>query len=179
MAGRALFPTEIGVCGLAWNARGLTAVLLPEDDAAATRAQLQKRAPDAQDADPPPEIAKAIAAIVTLLRGEPVDLSSLPLDLESVPEFERRVYVVARTIPPGETLTYGEVAARIGEPGAAQAVGRALGRNPWPIVVPCHRVVAAGGKLHGFTAPGGLDTKRRLLAIEGAATKGAPLFQAP
>jgi methylated-DNA-[protein]-cysteine S-methyltransferase len=88
--------------------------------------------------------------------------------MEDVPEFHRRVYDVARAIPPGETLSYGEVAARLGEPAAAQAVGRALGRNPFPIVVPCHRVVAANGALHGFSAPGGIETKRRMLAIEGA-----------
>ena len=85
-----------------------------------------------------------------------------------MPEFNRRVYAVTRTVPPGETTSYGEVAARIGEPGAAQAVGRALGQNPFPIVVPCHRVVAADGRLTGFSAPGGIDTKRRMLEIEGA-----------
>jgi methylated-DNA-[protein]-cysteine S-methyltransferase len=92
------------------------------------------------------------------------------LDMERVPEFNRRVYAAARAIPPGETLTYGEVAERIGERGAAQAVGQALGRNPFPIVVPCHRVLAAGGGLGGFSAPGGVDTKRCMLAIEGAGT---------
>ena len=95
----------------------------------------------------------------------------MPLDLDGVPEFHRRVYDVARAIPPGETRSYGEVAAALGEPGAAQAVGRALGRNPVPIVVPCHRVLAADGRLHGFSAPGGIETKRRMLALEGA---GAP-----
>ena len=176
MTSYALFPTALGVCGLAWNERGLTAVLLPEADEAKTRARLRRRAPDAEEASPPPQVRDAIAAIVALLQGEPRDLSAVPLDRDALPEFEARVYAVAQRIPPGETLTYGEVAARIGEPGQAQAVGQALGRNPWPIVVPCHRVVAAGGKLHGFSAPGGLDTKRRMLAIEGSSLKGASLF---
>ena len=100
--------------------------------------------------------------------GEPDDLVGIALDTAGVPEFNRRVYAVTRTVPPGETTSYGAVAARIGEPGAAQAVGRALGQNPFPIVVPCHRVVAADGRLTGFSAPGGIDTKRRMLEIEGA-----------
>ena len=106
--------------------------------------------------------------ITALLRGEPCDLGSIDLDMSDVPEFHCRVYAVARTIPPGRTLTYGDVAARLGEPGAARAVGQALGRNPFAIIVPCHRVVAAGGRLGGFSAGGGAVTKRRILAIEGA-----------
>ena len=99
-----------------------------------------------------------IAAIAALLRGEPVDLSGTVLDESRVPEFHRRVYEIARAIPPGRTLTYGEIAERLGEPGAARAVGQALGENPFPIVVPCHRVLAANGKLGGFSAPGGTAT---------------------
>jgi methylated-DNA-[protein]-cysteine S-methyltransferase len=175
-AGLALFETALGACGIAWNDRGLTAVLLPDIDAASTRAALRRRAPGVEEAVPPPAVASAIADIVALLAGEPRGLAHIVLDRTALPDFDARVYAVAQAIPPGETLTYGEVAARIGEPGAAQAVGRALGANPWPIVVPCHRVVAAGGRLHGFSSPGGVDTKRRMLAIEGAATKGAPLF---
>jgi len=175
-AGFALFPTAVGVCGLAWNDQGLTAVRLPETEEGATRARLRRGAPGASEARPPAEVAAAIVDITALLDGEPRSLSHIRLDRAALPEFEARVYAAAQAIPPGETLTYGEVAARIGEPGAAQAVGRALGRNPWPVVVPCHRVVAAGGKLHGFSAPGGLDTKRRILAIEGSSLRGAPLF---
>jgi methylated-DNA-[protein]-cysteine S-methyltransferase len=163
-----LFDTAIGRCGIAWGERGLVAVELPGRDDAATRRRLRRAAPGATEATPPAEVAAAIEAIVRLFQGEPADLSSVELDLEDVPEFDRRVYAVARTIAAGETLSYGEVAARLGEPGAAQAVGRALGRNPFPIVVPCHRVLAANGALHGFSAPGGLATKRRMLALEGA-----------
>ena len=127
--------------------------------------------PDGHEAPPPTDVSAAIGQIVALLAGEPRDLSAIALDMDRLPEFNRRVYDVARSIPPGETLTYGEVAERVGERGAAQAVGQALGRNPFPIVVPCHRVVAADGSLRGFSGPGGIETKRRMLAIEGA---GAP-----
>jgi methylated-DNA-[protein]-cysteine S-methyltransferase len=108
----------------------------------------------------------AIDNIVALLCGEPSDLSAIALDMEGLAPFHRRVYEVARTIPPGKTLPYGEVAARAGAPGAARAVGQALGHNPFPIIVPCHRVVSAGGKIGGFSAHGGTATKRRMLAIE-------------
>ena len=171
MHGYALFDTTLGRCAIAWSERGIAAVELPGADDAATVRRIGKTLPQAGEATPPPHIADAIAAITRLLEGEPDDLAALPLDLDGVPEFHRRVYDVARTIPPGETRSYGEVAAALGEPGAAQAVGRALGRNPVPIVVPCHRVLAANGALHGFSAPGGIETKRRMLALEGA---GAP-----
>ena len=171
MYGYTLFDTALGRCAIAWGDRGIAAVELPAPDDAATLRRLRRALPGAREQTPPPAVTEAIAAIVRLFDGEPRDLDSIVLDMDGVPEFHRRVYDVARTIPPGETLSYGEVAARLGEPGAAQAVGRALGRNPFPIVVPCHRVLAANGALHGFSAPGGIETKRRMLAIEGA---GAP-----
>lgn len=166
----ALFDTAIGRCGIAWNERGIRGVQLPEANAAVTRARLRRRFPAAVEAPTSPLARRAIAGITALLDGTPVDLSDLPLELDSVPEFPRRVYAVARTIPVGATLTYGELAARLGEPGAARAVGQALGANPWPIIVPCHRVLAAGGKPGGFSAPGGVSTKLRLLATEGSST---------
>ena len=145
MHGYTLFDTELGRCAIAW---GDTASP-PSSSPAATRrpraAALRRALPDAREAAPPPEVAAAIDAIAGLLDGEPDDLASVVLDMDDVPEFHRRVYDVARSIPPGETLSYGEVAERIGERGAAQAVGQALGRNPFPIVVPCHRVLAADG----------------------------------
>jgi methylated-DNA-[protein]-cysteine S-methyltransferase len=162
MYGFTIFDTALGRCGIAWGEHGIAAIELPGRDDAATRRRLRRTA------SPPADVAAAIDAIVRLFDGEPAELSSVALDMDGVPEFHRRVYDVARTIPAGETLSYGEVAARLGEPGAAQGVGRALGRNPFPIVVPCHRVLAANGALHGFSAPGGLETKRRMLAIEGA-----------
>jgi O-6-methylguanine DNA methyltransferase len=131
----------------------------------------------ARAASPAPDVQSAIDGIVALVGGEASDLSAVALDMERVPPFDRRVYEVARTIPPGATHSYGEIAARLGAPGAARAVGQALGQNPFAIVVPCHRVLAAGGKPGGFSANGGITTKLRLLAIEGARPSGQlPLF---
>ena len=162
-----LFDTAIGTCGVAWGARGLTGVHLPDRNPARTRASIAHRFPAAVAAEPPPDVQQAIDGIVALLRGEKRDLREIVLDLDAVPAFNRRVYEIARTIHPGSTLTYGEIASRLGSPGTARAVGRALGRNPWPIVVPCHRVLAADGRMGGFSAPGGVATKRKMLAIEG------------
>ena len=166
-----LFDTALGHCGIAWGPGGIVAVRLPEADERGLRARIRRIVPDAVESPPPADVQPAIDAIVALLDGESCDLATVVLDMERVPEFNRRVYAVARAVPPGETITYGEIAERIGERGAAQAVGQALGRNPFPIVVPCHRVLAADGGLGGFSAHGGVATKRRMLAIEGA---GAP-----
>ena len=166
--GFALFKTAIGTCGIAWGDRGVLAVQLPERSEAATRARLARQCGDAHEVQASPDVQRAIDAIVSLLDGCSTDLSFIEIDLDGVPEFHRRVYDVARTIPPGATLSYGEIAARLGDPGAARAVGQALGRNPIPIIVPCHRVLAAGGKMGGFSAPGGTATKLNLLAIERA-----------
>ena len=165
--GFTLFETAIGRCGVAWSDRGLVGVQLPEATEVEARERMLRRFPAAAETPPPPKVQLAIDAIVALLQGEPSDLSAIALDMEGVAPFHRRVYEVARTIPPGKTLAYGDVAARAGAAGAARAVGQALGRNPFPIIVPCHRVVAAGGKIGGFSAHGGTATKRRMLAIEG------------
>jgi O-6-methylguanine DNA methyltransferase len=176
-SGFALFDTAIGRCGVAWGERGVAGVQLPEAGEQETRARMLQRFPIAGEAAPPPEVQRAIDHIVALLRGEASDLSTIGLDMDQVPAFHRRVYEAARAIPPGMTLSYGDIAARVGAPGAARAVGQALGRNPFPIVVPCHRVLAAGGKIGGFSAQGGIATKRRMLAIEGAQLNGpTPLF---
>lgn len=174
MIGLTLFDTALGAVGLAWGERGIVAVRLPAATVAATRASLLARHPEAVEAPPPLAIRAVIDGIVALARGERVDLSGAPLDRDGLADFQSRVTDVTLAIPPGETLTYGEIARRIGEPGAAQAVGRALGANPWPIVVPCHRVLAASGKTGGFSAPGGVDTKLKLLSIERARTGAAP-----
>jgi methylated-DNA-[protein]-cysteine S-methyltransferase len=168
MTGFALFDTAIGWCGIAWGPRGIVGVQLPEGSAPATRARLLRRFPDARDAPPPSEARHAIDDITALLRGEPKGLDDVTLDMEGVPDFNRRVYEVARTIPWGATLSYGEIAKRLGDPGVARDVGQALGQNPFAIVVPCHRVLAAGGKWGGFSARGGVSIKRRLLSIEAA-----------
>jgi methylated-DNA-[protein]-cysteine S-methyltransferase len=164
--GFTLFDTAIGRCGVAWSDRGLVGVQLPEGGEAETRERMLQRFPAAAETAPPPKVQIAIDGIVALLRGEPNDLSAIVLDMEGVASFHRRVYETARSIPPGKTLAYGEVAARLGAPGAARAVGQALGHNPFPIVVPCHRVLAAGGRIGGFSAHGGTATKRRMLALE-------------
>lgn len=174
MRGYVLFDTALGRCGLAFGPDGLLGVSLPDPDEARMRARLARRAGvgDGANADPPPPVVAAIAGICALMAGERRDLADIALDMGGVGDFERAVYAATRAVPPGATASYGEIAARIGAPGAAQAVGRALGANPWPIVVPCHRVTAADGSLHGFSAPGGLETKRRLLVIEGARERG-------
>ena len=166
--GYCLFDTAIGACAVAWGERGLKGVQLPEADAAKTRARMTRRVPDIVEAAPPAAVRDAIAAIAALVGGEGRDLSAIPLDMDDIAAFPRGVYEVARTIRPGQTLTYGEIATRLGDPLQARAVGEALGRNPFAIVVPCHRVLAAGGRLGGFSANGGVVTKLRLLQIEGA-----------
>jgi methylated-DNA-[protein]-cysteine S-methyltransferase len=174
----ALFPTAIGACALVWRGDALIGAALPEATEAATRARIARRFPAAEEAPPPPAVAEAMALVSRLLAGEAVDLSAIPIDLSAADAFEQRVYAVARAIPRGEVRTYGEIAAAIGAPGAARAVGTALGRNPIPIIVPCHRVLAAAGRSGGFSAPGGTATKFRMLTIEGARRPGAPeLFE--
>ena len=162
----ALFDTAIGRCGIAWTERGVCAVQIPEVDEAMTRRRLLRQWPQTEEVDPPPGVAEIIDRIVALLRGEEVEFSDCQLDLRGTSEFERQVYAAALAIPSGRTETYGAIADTVGQPGAARAVGRALGANPVPIVVPCHRVVAASGKSGGFSAPGGAATKLRMLAIE-------------
>jgi methylated-DNA-[protein]-cysteine S-methyltransferase len=174
----ALFETALGACGIVWSARGVYAVQLPEATREATRARLIKRYPQALEAPPPSAIRAAIDGIVALIAGERRDLIDVVIDDEGTADFNKRVYAVARKIPPGETLTYGEVAERLGDKALARAVGQALGENPCPVVMPCHRVLAASGKTGGFSAPGGVDTKLKLLTIEGAQPGGPTLFDA-
>jgi len=165
--GFALFDTEIGSCAIAWGPEGVRAVELPEETAAETRKRVCLRTPGAKETTPPPQVQVVIEAVVGQLAGKERDLSWVRLDMEGLPPFHQKVYEVARAIPAGSTLTYGEVARRVGAPRAARAVGQALGRNPFPVVVPCHRVLAAGGRIGGFSAHGGTSTKERLLALEG------------
>jgi len=175
----ALFPTPLGACAIAWSERALSYVNLPEAHEEATRRRLARRFPQCAVGVPPPFVREAIAAITALLEGhppEPRDLTHRPLDMEGVPPFHQRVYALVRRIPPGETLTYGEVAQRLGEPGAARAVGQALGANPFAPVVPCHRVLATRSGAGGFSAHGGLQTKLKMLEIEGARFGGPGLF---
>lgn len=171
-----IFDTTIGACGIVWSARGVFAVQLPEADAAATRARLIKRYAQALAAAPPPAIREAIGGVIALLAGEPRDLHDIVIDDDDTPDFNKRVYAVTRAIPPGRTMTYGEIAERLGDKSLSRAVGRALGENPVPIIMPCHRVLAAAGKSGGFSASGGVATKLKLLTIEGAQPSGPTLF---
>ena len=171
-SGFSIFETAIGTCGIAWGERGLLATQLPDRSANETRARLTRRRPDLPEASPPDHVQDAMERIASHLRGEPADLSNIPLDMNGLAPLNRKVYEIARRIPSGATRTYGEIADEIGQtigdPGDARAVGQALGQNPFPIVIPCHRVLAAGGKAGGFSAPGSIVTKFRLLEIEGA-----------
>ena len=163
-----LFETVIGRCAIAWSAEGIIGLALPEHDDRSLRAHIERRHRCLKESDAPSHLRVAITDVQRLLSGEKRDLSGVVLDMTNIPEFDRRVYVEARSILPGETLTYGDIANRLGDAGLSRAVGQALGRNPIPIIVPCHRVLAAQGKMGGFSAPGGTATKRRLLEIEGA-----------
>lgn len=170
----AWFDTPIGDCAIVWGEAGVRGLMLPGADRARTLASLRRRHPQACEGAPTAAIAKAIIRLQALLDGQAEGLEEIALDMDGVPEFHRRVYEAARRIGPGRTCTYGELAEALGEPGAARSVGQALGANPFAIIVPCHRVLAAGGRSGGFSAPGGVDTKRRLLEIERARIGNEP-----
>ena len=167
MVNFSLFSTPLGSCGIAWRGDLVVATHLPEKTPAATATQLAARA-RATPGDPPLKIQQAIASMTTLLEGEKTDLGDIACDFDQFEPFAASVYNLARAIPPGETWSYGDIAHELGDIKLSRAVGRALGRNPIPIIVPCHRVVGADGKLTGFSAFGGVDTKREMLRIEGA-----------
>ncbi len=171
-----LFDTPVGTCAIAWGAAGLLAVRLPAAEGGDLAGRMRRAIPGAVDGEPDEGAAAAIAGIRALLSGERRDLLEIRLDMATTSPFDRAVYAIARAIPPGQILTYGQVARRLPPDILAnlppsivpRAVGQSLGRNPWPIVVPCHRVLAAAGGTGGFSAPGGVDTKLALLRIEGA-----------
>ena len=173
-----LFETSIGACGVAWNDAGLTWVQLPEEDRDATRARLLSRVSDAGPMTSlrktPPWVKDAMTRIAEHLAGKPRDFALVPLDMSRLGPFTAKVYRAAQAVPTGRTATYGELALVAGSPGASRAVGRAMATNPWPVVVPCHRVVGAGGGAGGFSAYGGLVTKAKILKLEGGTlTRGA------
>jgi methylated-DNA-[protein]-cysteine S-methyltransferase len=179
LAGRGytIFDTTVGRCGIAWGQAGILGVQLPEGREIETRRRLLRQHPEARELRPPPGGELAIDGIVALLRGQGADFSDVTLDMQGVPPFNSRVYALARTIPRGEIMTYGEVAKRLGASGAVHAVGQAITRNPFTMIVPCHRVLAAAGETNGICANGGVITKRRLLSLEGAlAGSGPTLF---
>jgi methylated-DNA-[protein]-cysteine S-methyltransferase len=170
-----LFDTAIGPCGVAWSERGLTGVQLPEADRTATERRLTAKSASAGAADPPPWVQAVIADVARYLAGERIDFSAVAVDLAGVDPFRRALYETMRAIGWGSTTTYGELARQLGlrDPEAARDVGQAMGQNPLPLVIPCHRILAAGKKIGGFSAYGGTVTKERLLALEGVAG-GAP-----
>lgn len=177
-SGYALFDTAIGRCALVWRGGLVIGAALPESSDERARASLARRFPGAVEAEPPSFVERAIERIAGLLAGDRTDLGDVPLDLSAGSEFERGVWEAARRIPCGEVRSYGDIAREIGAPQGAQAVGVALGRNPVPILVPCHRVLAADGRSGGFSAPGGVATKFRIFEIEGAKRPGEPgLFE--
>jgi len=169
-----VFDTAIGTCAIAWGPRGIHSVQLPMGSEEKTRARIRQRHGEIPEAQPTPAVQSTIGRIVDLLAGKPDDLRDIELDLEGAPAFHRGVYDIARTIPPGQTVTYGDIAKRLGGVELAREVGQALGRNPCPIVVPCHRVLAAGNKPGGFSANGGVVTKLKMLEIEGAVVNHTP-----
>ena len=171
-----LFDTAIGACGVAWSRHGVTRLQLPEADASATEKRLRASAARASQAAPA-EIDQLITDIQEYMTGGSVDFAAVAVDLTDVEPFGRKVYEAARTIPWGKTVSYGELARQTGSPGAARAVGQALSRNPVPIIIPCHRVLAKGHRVGGFSAHGGIFTKERLLALEGVRVEaGTPLL---
>tara|TARA_R110002051_G_scaffold21191_4_gene56576 strand:+ start:8044 stop:8592 length:549 start_codon:yes stop_codon:yes gene_type:complete len=170
------FDTPIGRCGLAWTEAGLTGVQLPEADPEQTVARITRHGAELmKEADVPPEIAEVIAALKAFLAGDPTGFDGQRLDMARHSAFERAAYDALRKVPWGQTVTYGDLASAIGRPGGAQAIGTAMGRNSWPVIVPCHRVLGANGWLGGFSAPGGTLTKKALLAREGVYPDGGQL----
>lgn len=164
-----VFETAIGACGIAWtSAPAVLFFQFPEATAEATERRLAKRCGGAKAGQPPALITALIERITRHLSGDLQDLSDTPLDLSKLNVFDRAVMQEAMRIPPGETRTYGDLAKAVGRPTEARAVGQVMARNPIPLIVPCHRVVAANGGLGGFSAPGALRAKTRLLAIEKA-----------
>jgi methylated-DNA-[protein]-cysteine S-methyltransferase len=174
-SGSLTFETALGTCGVRWSEFGIAEVVMPGSpalrgicDVATPGAPVLRRAQSVESDAMPENVATAVAGIVALLAGEQRDLRSIALDEREIDPFRRRVYAATREIAAGSTASYGELARAIGAAGEAREVGAALGANPFPIVVPCHRVLAADGALHGFSAPGGIATKRRMLELERA-----------
>jgi methylated-DNA-[protein]-cysteine S-methyltransferase len=170
MSGRGytVFDTAIGRCGIAWGDSGVLGVQLPEAREIETRRRLLRLYSEARELRPPLNVEFAIEGIVALLRGQPSDLSDVTLDMNGIHAFNARVYAFARTIPRGETRTYGEVASSLRASGAAHSVAQAISKNPFMIIVPCHRVLEAGSYADKISPNGGAISKRRLLSIEGA-----------
>ncbi len=166
--GYTTFDTSVGRCGIAWSEAGIVGVQLPEARELDTRRRLLQQYPEAREWRPPADVQYAIDGIVALLNGKAVDLSDIPLDTYDIPEFNCRVYESIRRIPRGETRTYADIAIHLYVSGAINAVSNAVARNPFAILVPCHRALVMVGQTSGFAGNAGIVTKQRLLSIEGA-----------
>ncbi|MCB2112896.1 MAG: MGMT family protein [Parvularculaceae bacterium] len=172
-----IFDTDIGRCALLWRGERLSGVLLPAENDAAMRAAIARRDRNAMPGEPPAFVAAAIDRIRRLCSGAPVAFDGAPLDRDDIEPLANRIYDILLRVPFGETTTYGAIAEALGDKNLSRAVGAAMGANPFPIIIPCHRVTGAGGRMGGFSAPGGAGAKRRLLDIEGAfAVEKLPLF---
>jgi methylated-DNA-[protein]-cysteine S-methyltransferase len=173
-----IFETAAGFCGIAWNDAGITRFQLPTRTAEATGRLLRRRLPSAEPGEPPPMVREAITAATRYFAGEETDFSRFTLDLDDQSPFFRQIYAAARRVGWGRTTTYGTLAKELGAgPEAARDVGQAMAQNPVALIIPCHRVLAAGGKVGGFSAPGGAATKRRMLKLEGNDVEPAPPAQ--
>lgn len=168
------FDTALGRFGIGWTEKGLVRVLLPGDDDAALLDRLNRGG--GRPGEPTRTIAALMDRIEDYAEGERVDFTDVALDLGGVPDFHRRAYEILVTVGWGETLTYGDLARRLGDVGLSRAVGQAMGANPMPLVIPCHRVLASDGRPGGFSAPGGAASKVKMLALEGVSI-GAPAGQ--
>ncbi len=173
-SGVTIFETEIGPCGIAWRGQKIVGVEIGDADEKETRYRLRERFPGADDKEAPAFVTRAVEGVRALLAGADVDFSGTPLALDAQPDLNRQVYEIILELKTGETTTYGAIARRIGDVSLSQAVGYALGKNPFPIIVPCHRVLGSNGKVGGFSAAGGTATKLKLLNIERARTSSEP-----
>jgi methylated-DNA-[protein]-cysteine S-methyltransferase len=175
-----IFETASGFCGIAWNSVGITCLGLPTKSAAAAERALLRRAPGAEPGALTPAVAEAVAAVQRYFEGEETDFSGFDLDLGEQGAFFKQIYAAARRVGWGQTTTYGALAKEVGAwPEAARDVGEAMANNPVPLIIPCHRVLAAGGKIGGFSAPGGSAAKFRMLELEGVhVERSRPIRQA-
>lgn len=178
--GSAVFQTALGFMGLAWNEKGVTHLFLAEKNHEAIERRLLRAcgAAPAETTGRPQWVDDLIAAIRAYALGQEVDFSAVPVDLAGVDDFRLAIYAAARNLGFGETTTYGELARRAGHGGLSRETGAALGTNPVPLIIPCHRILAAGGRIGGFSAPGGSAAKERMLALEGVRVGPPPPAQA-
>lgn len=172
-SGYCVFETPAGTCGLAWSADGLTQVQLPEETPVATEARIAHRSGAPRCHDPPAAVSGIAQRMCAYFNGAEIDFADVVLDMRGLSDFNAKTYTALRAFGWGQVTSYGALAKAIGDPGGARAIGAAMGANPWPLIVPCHRVLAASGKIGGFSAHGGRETKRHMLQLERIDADGA------